>query len=305
VEAFHEANQVRLRETPRAMLAAQTHDTKRSPDVRARLVALTEISAEWSAHVRDWHELNAGFASDDAPGWAAELFLYQTLVGAWPISWERLQGYLVKAMREAKRHTNWVSPNQTWEADLLAFAHAVTTSTAFLERFEPFVERVALAGERTSLGQAVLRLTAPGVPDTYQGDELWDRSLVDPDNRRAVDWDIRRDLLRALRTGALPTRKTAKLFVTAQLLALRAMRPDAFTGAYTPIDVHASRVVAFQRGDDVVAALPLDSTPLAFAAPPGNWQNVLEPLSALYPVAPAVYVRDLVDDLAPRWPGLA
>jgi (1->4)-alpha-D-glucan 1-alpha-D-glucosylmutase len=290
VDAFHAANAARLRATPRALLAAQTHDAKRSLDVRSRLVALTHDAEAWVAEARAWHLLNAEI-EPGAPAWPVELFLYQTLVGAWPISGERLEQYLMKAMREAKRETNWITPDEQWEARLFAFARAVIEHPAFLARFEPFVDALAFAGERISLGQVVLRCTAPGVPDTYQGDDNWDFSLVDPDNRRPVDWEYRRTRLDQLRSGAAISRDTAKLFTLHRLLTLRAERPDAFADRYEPLDTTA-RAVAFRRGDDVVVVVPLAAEPAEIDLPAGAWRDVLAPLAAVYGAAPAVFVRD-------------
>jgi (1->4)-alpha-D-glucan 1-alpha-D-glucosylmutase len=291
VASFHDAVERRRHATPHTMLAAQTHDTKRSLDVRSRLVALTHIVDEWVDTARAWHALNVEL-TPGPPAWTTELFLYQTLVGVWPISWERLEQYLVKAMREAKRETSWVAPDEEWETQFLAFARAVTTNPGFLKRFEPFVDALAFAGERISLGQVALRCTTPGVPDTYQGDEWWDRSLVDPDNRRPVDFSYRRGLLDALRTGAPVTRENAKLFTLQALLTLRAERAEAFADGYTPLAAPA-RSIAFRRADDVLVVVPLDDAPAEVAVvPAGAWRNVLEPLAAVYGAAPAVWVRD-------------
>jgi (1->4)-alpha-D-glucan 1-alpha-D-glucosylmutase len=291
VEAFHRANEQRLRDVPRTLLTAQTHDTKRSPDVRARIVALTHHAGEWIERVRLWHQLNFDLRAGKIPGWSEELFLYQTLVGAWPISWDRLEQYLVKAMREAKRTTSWIAPDEQWEAGMLAFARSVTTHPPFLERFEPFVADIAFAAERISIGQVVLRFTAPGVPDIYQGDELWDLSLVDPDNRRPVDWEQRRVALGALESGGQPTRETAKLFVVQELLALRRRRPQAFSGAYTPLTTKSATTCAFRRGEDVVVVVPTGDESPDIALPEGTWRNVLAGLEPLYGRAPTVYER--------------
>ena len=259
--------------------------------MRARLVALTRRADEWVEHVDEWHRLNADLRVGDAPDWTEELFLYQTLVGAWPITWERLEQYLVKAMREAKRTTNWISPNEDWEAGVLAFARAVMTNPAFLERFEPFVADITLAGERIALGEVVLRFTAPGIPDLYQGDELWDLSLVDPDNRRPVDWDQRRVALDALESGAPPTRDNAKLYAIRELLALRRRRPRAFSGTYTPLGASPATTCAFRRGEDVLVVVATRDQPADAMVPAGDWRNVLSGLEPLYGITHAVYER--------------
>ena len=134
-------------------------------------------------------------AGDAAPTPDEEYLIYQTLVGAWPIERERLRGYMEKALREAKVATGWIEPDEAHERAVLAFSTGSTRSAAFVADFEAFVARVAPLGEAAALGQTLLKLTAPGVPDVYQGDELWDLALVDPDNRRPVDWELRRRLL--------------------------------------------------------------------------------------------------------------
>ena len=175
-------------------------------------------------------------SQDGAPDGQERYFIFQTLVGVWPITPERLEGYVEKALREAKRNTNWVDQNHDWEARVKSFAVALLTYEPFVEAFEPFLAEVVALGERSALGQLLLKLTVPGVPDVYQGDELVDLSLVDPDNRRPVDWDARRAALAALRDGAEPTRETMKLHLISRALELRARRPEVFGpgGAYTP-----------------------------------------------------------------------
>ncbi len=248
VEEFHAANAIRARRFPRALLTTQTHDTKRSGDARARLGVLSGMAQRWEEHVRRWYALSEDLVVDGGPDAHERYLIFQTLVAVWPITTERLNGYLDKALREAKRNTNWVDQNHDWEARVKRFAEEVMAYEPFLEDFLAFVEDVAVLGERAALGQLVLKLTVPGVPDIYQGDELIDLSLVDPDNRRPVDWDARRAALDALREGADPTRETMKLFVIARVLALRSRRPDVFAGGYRPIDAGPD-VVAFARGD--------------------------------------------------------
>ena len=261
VDDFHAGNLERARRFPNALLTTQTHDTKRSGDVRARLVALTWLPDEWREHVLEWRRVN-----ESLPDANAEYLIYQTLVGAWPLEPERLEAYLEKAMREAKTNTNWLEPNTQWEGQLKAFALSLYDHESFRASFDPFAERIAQLGERIALAQTLLKLTCPGVPDVYQGDELWNLSLVDPDNRRPVDWDARRRALTELKAGAPPTRETAKLFLIWKTLQLRAQRPEAFAGGYEPIE--AEDVCAFTRGGEVLVAVPLrpDAT---FEAPPG------------------------------------
>jgi len=277
VEDFHAANELRARRLPRNLLVTQTHDTKRSGDARARIGALSAMAGEWVAHVRRWLELTEEFVDDGAPDLQERYLIFQTLAGVHPISPERLEGYLEKALREAKRNTNWVEQNHDWEDRVKRFGVALLSHEPFLADFEPFAEQVAAAGERSALGQLLLKLTVPGVPDVYQGDELIDLSLVDPDNRRPVDWEARRAALDALRAGQAPTRETLKLHFISRALQLRARRPQAFAGAYTPIDAGPD-VCAFTRGDGevlVVVALRPGAAGAPVDAPPGRYRDVL------------------------------
>src|SRR5581483_9774159 len=181
---------------PDTLLATSTHDTKRSEDVRARIAVLSEIPEEWADAVARWHELTRRHRVADLPDQATEWMFYQTLVGAWPISEERVLAYLEKASREAKAHTSWDQPNQIYESALSHFASAAMRAKKFVAELEAFVARVEQAGYSNSLALKLVTLTAPGVPDLYQGSELWDFSLVDPDNRRPVDYQLRAGLLK-------------------------------------------------------------------------------------------------------------
>jgi len=278
VQEFHEANELRARRFARGLLSTQTHDTKRSGDARARAGALSAMAPAWAEHVRRWYELTEELVSDGAPDVHERYLLFQTLASVWPIDAERLDGYIDKALREAKRNTNWVDPNHVWEGRVKAFARALLRHEPFLEDFLPFAEQVALAGERSALGQLLLKLTVPGVPDIYRGDELVDLSLVDPDNRRPVDWDARRAALDALRAGAEPTRETMKLHVIERSLALRARRPQAFDGPYEPVEAGAA-VLAFARGTDrevlVIVALREPGLGAVIDVAPGRYRDVL------------------------------
>ena len=248
VDTFHAGNMKRL---PLNLLVSSTHDTKRSGDVRARLCALTAIPDEWAGAVRSWFEVNAPLrdAKLGAPTPAEELLIYQTLVGAWPIDAERLEAYVVKALREAKVSSNWITPDLEHEAAVTRFAVDLLDHGPFRYGFDTVAARVAELGARVALAQTLLKLTVPGLPDVYQGDELWALSLVDPDNRRPVDWDARREALAALRDGAPPTADTIKLHLVAAALDLRRRRPDAFAdNNYTPVPA-GDDVVAFLRGD--------------------------------------------------------
>src|SRR5918992_1393287 len=181
------------------------------------------------------------------PGGGGANLFFQPWVGAWPLEFERLEAYVEKALREAKQSTNWVKPDEEYERAVRDWCRALYSNRGFLDELARFAERVAIEGERSALGQTLLKLTAPGVPDVYQGDELWALSLVDPDNRRPVDWGRRREALAELRAGAEPTRETIKLFLIHRALELRAKRPDAFAGGYTPVEA-GERCCAFLRG---------------------------------------------------------
>jgi (1->4)-alpha-D-glucan 1-alpha-D-glucosylmutase len=252
----HARNAARAERFPRGLLATQTHDTKRSGDVRARIGALSGMAEAWRECVLRWRAMNAPLTRGGGPDATEEYLIYQTLAGAWPLERERLVDYMVKAMREAKVTTDWTDPDQEHERAVRRFIAGLYRSDAFLADLAATVAELAPRGERAALGQTLLKLTAPGVPDLYQGDELWCLSLVDPDNRRPVDWDRRRRLLDELRDGAAPTRETAKLFLIHRALALRARRPGPFAGAYRPLDA-GERAFAYARGDAVIAAMPI------------------------------------------------
>ncbi|HZR94653.1 MAG TPA: malto-oligosyltrehalose synthase [Gaiellaceae bacterium] len=244
---FHESALERLDRYPLQMLASQTHDTKRAGDVRARIGALAGMHEEWAVRVRRWRDLTGGM---DDPN--EEYLVWQTLVGAWPIVPSRLEQYLEKALREGKRNTNWLEPNEAHERRVMEFVRSLYENQAFLDDFEPFVHDVAAAGGHASLGALLLRLTSPGLPDVYQGDAFWSLNLVDPDNRRPVDWDRH---LRA-REEVTPTRETMKFHLVRRVLHLRAELPEAFFGAYEPLEVGDDRI-GFVRGGRVRVVIPL------------------------------------------------
>ena len=300
VDEFHAANAERARRFPEALLVTQTHDTKRSGDARARVGALSAMAEGWSTCVRRWFELTDALVVDggrSGPDSQERYLIFQTLAAAWPISEDRLTGYLEKALREAKRNTNWVEQNHAWEERVKAFAVALLSHEPFLDSFRPFVAEVAAAGERAALGQLLLKLTVPGVPDVYQGDELIDLSLVDPDNRRPVDWAARRAALADLQGGSEPTRETMKLHVISRALELRARRPEVFGpgGSYTPVDAGPD-VCAFTRGDGdvlVVVALRGVAAGASLDAPAGRYRDVLG--GREHDVAGVARVDDLVE----------
>ncbi len=279
--AFHAAMRDRRKGFPLAMLATATHDHKRGEDTRARLAVISEIPEEWEAALTRWTRLNASLKRDlngAAPDACDEIMLYESLIGAWPLGLapddregvaaleERLAAWQEKALREAKRHTGWAQPNTEYEAACRDFLHQVMDPdrvSRVLYDIADFVERIAAAGAVNSLAQTMLRLTAPGVPDLYQGTEYWDFSLVDPDNRRPVDFPARQaslnddqspaELLARWRDGRV------KQAVIARALRLRAQTGELFTaGSYTPIKVEGERadhVVAFARVHEGRAAL--------------------------------------------------
>jgi (1->4)-alpha-D-glucan 1-alpha-D-glucosylmutase len=276
VDHFHAANGERARRFPVNLLTTQTHDAKRSGDVRARIAALTAMPAEWAMHVGRWLELTEPLCTDGAPDDLERYFLFQTLLGAWPIEALRIEGYMEKALREAKRNSNWIEPDQAWEAAVTQFCRALYTDQPFLADFEPFVERVAREGDRIALGMLTLKLTVPGIPDIYQGDELPFRALVDPDNRRPVDWQERQALLARLMGGARPSAETQKLWLTSRLLTLRIRRLEAFSGGYDPLP-SGDHTVAFVRGDTVAVVVATRPGPPDgdLQGPPGRWRDVL------------------------------
>src|SRR5688572_13091627 len=271
VDAFHAANAERAERFPHNLLVTQTHDTKRSGDVRARIGALSTMPGAWADHVRRWLELTRDLPGPDD---AERYFVFQTLAGAWPIEPERMTAYMEKALREAKRTTSWVEPDEAHEAAVRAFVTALYDHEPFLADFEPFAAELALAGDRAALAQLLLKLTVPGLPDIYQGDELLSLSLVDPDNRRRVDWEERRRALDELRRGAAPSDRTRKLWLIMRALVLRRNRAAAFAGAYEPLDA-GPRTVAFLRGGDVLAAAAVRGDGDPFQLPPGRWRDVL------------------------------
>jgi (1->4)-alpha-D-glucan 1-alpha-D-glucosylmutase len=271
---FHEMNQFRRQEWPFEMIATATHDTKLGEDVRARIDVLSELPDDWGREVSKWMRLNKAARTivdgDPAPDRNDEYRFYQVLLGAWPADVPRLQTYMTKAVKEGKEHSSWINPNDAYESAVATFVERVLAgpeSTRFLPAFQPFQERVARCGLVNSLSQVVLKIASPGVPDFYQGSELWDLNLVDPDNRRPVDFDIRRQTLdRIDALLALPPAERAtaiasllehwedgavKLLVTAAGLRLRAANPELFLdGEYLPLEVESAaegRVVAFAR----------------------------------------------------------
>jgi (1->4)-alpha-D-glucan 1-alpha-D-glucosylmutase len=253
VERFHEANALRAERWPLAMLTLQTHDTKRSADVRARMAALSWTADEWGALAR------AVFADAPPPDAHDGYFLLQTVVAA-PLTAERIEAYVTKALRERKVTSSWLEPDESHEAAMARW----TTALADRDDVQAFTERLAGPGRQIALAQKLLQLTAPGIPDVYQGDEDEFLALVDPDNRRPVDWE-------RLRTRA----PSPKLALSRAALGLRARRPDAFVdAAYEPVAAPEG-AIAYVRGSDevFVAAALRPGAPLP--PPPGDgWHEV-------------------------------
>ncbi len=297
LDEFHAYNAHMQETLPATLLTVSTHDTKRADDVRARLAVLSEIPARWAAKLKRWSRMNAKYRNGKYPDPNTEYFLYQTLLGAWPIEQDRLQAYMQKAMREAKRITSWVTNNQEYEDALNSFIEAILKDSAFVAELQAFVDRICLDGRINSLTQTLLKCTSPGVPDLYQGGELWDHSLVDPDNRRPVDYDLRRKLLAELRSRspeeaaahAMTNMETGlpKLWLITQALRLRLERPTSFDGnsSYEPLlaeGAKAGHVVAYRRSADVIAVAPRLTHRLAgnwsgtsLILPDGNWTDRL------------------------------
>lgn len=263
---FHQAMVESANRHPHAMLATSTHDTKRSEDMRTRLAILSEIPGAWKEAVGRWSIHNGRYRRGDVPDRNAEYLLYQTLVGAWPIETERVLAFMKKACREAKIHTSWTQPDTGYEKALLGFGKAVLDDQAFRSDMGEFVAFLVEPGRINAISQVLLKMTAPGVPDLYQGTELWDLSLVDPDNRRPVDFELRRRLLSEL--GKLSAEEILarmddglpKLWVIHKSLELRKQLPEVFlSGDYRPLRASGRKKdhgVAFLRGEKVGAVVP-------------------------------------------------
>jgi (1->4)-alpha-D-glucan 1-alpha-D-glucosylmutase len=300
---FHARCAERARRFPENLLITQTHDTKRSGDSRARIGALAGIADEWRAEVTRWFELAAPLCTEVdgrlAPDAVEQYLIFQTLVGVWPATVERVEEYVTKALREAKRNTNWVDQNEEWEGAVSSFVGAIYEPGPLHSAIDAFVTRFAPLGERAAVGQLLLKLTTPGVPDIYQGDELWRLSMVDPDNRRPVDFDERRDALTTLDSGAPIDRTNIKLHIIRRALALRARRPEPFTGAYNPLQADEG-LCAFTRGDNKILAVVAlrENTPGAtFELPAeatGEWRNVLAGNSTAGDDAPGLELGERV-----------
>jgi (1->4)-alpha-D-glucan 1-alpha-D-glucosylmutase len=264
IDAFHAANERRAERFPLHLLTTYTHDTKRSPDARARIVALTWLADRWLERVAAWRAQLDGL---DDP--REELLVLQTLAGTAPIDGGRLERYLTKALREGKVSSSWLAPDEAHEARV----HAYAAQAARLVQADPLLGEVTAIGRHVAAAQLLLKLTVPGVPDVYQGDELEDLSLVDPDNRRPVDWDARRSALARLVDGEAPTEATLKLFLVWKTLGLRAERLELFAGPYEPCELGPG-VCAFTRGGRLLVAAAV--RPGARVVVPDGWRPVIE-----------------------------
>lgn len=293
VETFHATCAETQERWPQAMLTTSTHDTKRSEDVRARISLLSEIPDRWAEAVRRWSARNEQRRVENRPDRNTEYLLYQTMVGAWPIDVERLTAYMLKATREARQQTNWTSPNGEFERALEVFIAGALEDGEFVADLSSFVDGLRTHGWVSALAQTLLKLTAPGVPDIYQGCDLWDLSLVDPDNRRPVDYALRQRLLGELdhaspediwarRDEGIP-----KLWVIRQTLEVRREHAAAFgpRGQYEPLTAlgaKAKHLVAFVRGGEAITLAPRlvvgladDWAETTVELPEGRWRNAL------------------------------
>jgi (1->4)-alpha-D-glucan 1-alpha-D-glucosylmutase len=301
VNEFHTYCEKMQATNPATMTALSTHDTKRSDDVRARLAVLSELAGKFGSVVQRWSRMNNAFrtrrpAAETMPDRNTEYLYYQTLIGAWPLPIDRAQAYMLKAVREAKQQTTWVANNKEFEDALSMFIECTLNYAPFVKELQQFVTRVQDAGRVNSMAQTLLKYTVPGVPDLYQGTELWDLSLVDPDNRRPVDYALRQRLLGELKqmTGDVAAQVMyradeglPKMWTIHQALRLRQERPECFSAeaAYVPIEVDGAKhdhVIAFRRGNDVITVVPRLIVKLAgvwkdtwVSLPQGRWRNRL------------------------------
>ena len=291
VREFHDYCERMHATFPRTMVTLSTHDTKRSDDVRARLAVLSEDPKWFQDALKRWSRTNRIFRTNGFPDPNTEYFYYQTLIGAWPLSMDRALAYMEKAVREAKSQTSWTSNNQEFEDALRRFIRCTLEYEPFLNELERFVAKILPAGRINSLAQTLLKHTVPGIPDTYQGSELWDLSLVDPDNRRPVDYAVRRRLLAELKNSSISEisdrsdEGSAKMWTIHRALTVRRARAASFgeQGGYFPLydeGAESENFLGFRRGDDVitmVTRLPLSlkrgwgSTTVDI--PHGRWLN--------------------------------
>jgi (1->4)-alpha-D-glucan 1-alpha-D-glucosylmutase len=303
-DKFHEFCHHLSERWPNNMLATSTHDNKRSEDVRTRISILSEIPERWSEALHEWSQMNAPAWRNRVPDRHAEYLLYQTLIGAWPIDRERCWQYMLKACREAKISTSWHEPNGGYEDKIRGFIDGIFETPEFIHSLERFVDPLILSGRINSLAQTLIKMVAPGVPDFYQGTELWDLSLVDPDNRRPVDYELRSQLIRRARVLSAPEVLAEwdcglpKLWMTARVLGVRRERPADFSAQskYQPLvaqGTHLGRLLAFRRGENLIAVVPRFTRILGgewgdtrLPLPGGVWRNCLTEASVRREVVP-------------------
>lgn len=314
LDDFHKFAAKIQSQRPWTLLTSSTHDTKRSEDTRARMLTLSEVPREWQVAVASWRELAQAGSIHPMPG-KVEYFIFQTLVGTWPIDERRMQDYMEKACREAKQYTSWTKSDESFEGKLREYISALYQNEAFCRAVDQFVSRVSPGGYYNSLSQCLLKMTAPGVPDVYQGCELWNFSLVDPDNRRDVDYDIRSTYLNEMENLTVPEITSRmeeglpKMWLIYKALQVRRDYADAFSAdsIYEPAfssGVHANHVIAYIRNQTVAVVAtrfnlsrPKGWLDTALTLPEGQWLNVftgvqyrggelyLEELSSVFPVA--------------------
>lgn len=290
-EKFHQFCSYLHSRWPHNLLPTSTHDNKRSEDVRARIDVLTEVPDRWTAALQKWSELNQPAWKGRQPDRHAEYLLYQTLIGAWPIPCERAWEYMCKACREAKIATSWHEPNAAYEEMIAEFIAAILDSPEFLAELEAFVEPLIDPGRVNSLSQTLIKMTAPGTPDFYQGTELWDLSLVDPDNRRPVDFQLRTEMLDRCAGMTAPEAMQEwdsglpKLWMIAKTLQVRREHTPSFSANafYQPRSARGSRLghlLIYQRGDNIIVIVPRFSLSLndewddtVVGLPAGEWRN--------------------------------
>src|SRR5438067_2549742 len=316
VDAFHERNLDRHRNWPATLVATSTHDTKRSEDVRARMLAISEIPELWRRSLARWRTVNRRWRKDvnesEAPDANEEYLLYQTLLGTWPTATdgtpehvgpeyiERIQNYMTKALNEAKQNTSWIQPNEAWLTAMRDFVARIlepSPKNKFLATFLPVVKEIACLGAINSLAQTLLKLTSPGVPDIYQGSEIWDFSLVDPDNRRPVDYKRRAEMLSCL-SSKTPAELLQnwpdgriKMFLTQRALHFRNEHVDLFqSGNYLPLRARgefANHCIAFARQLDrqsVVVIVPRLSSRIGFPPIGERWKDTTIELPEGFPL---------------------
>jgi len=302
VQKFYERCIARQAAFPQAMLATSTHDTKRSEDVRTRMAAISEIPTRWRKSLHHWRTVNRRYQTkiegEIAPDANEEYLLYQTLLGSWPLTpmskegretyIQRIQDYMIKAIKEAKINSSWIQPNEEWEAAVREFVRKILRAgpNRFLKDFEPTAAEIAQLGAINSLAQVVLKSTAPGMPDFYQGTEIWDFSLVDPDNRRQVNYESRRQMLESLQDADPDellknwTDGRIKLFVTQRLLAFRRDHASLFgKGEFIPLETtgtYAESSIAFLRrkgSETLLIVVPRQTVRIGFPPIGEAWRD--------------------------------